>query len=85
MNQGRPPGPFVLRKSDAVHMDQLPQRLAAALRLVHQGMSYRDASAALAIPINTVKTRVHRAREKIIHLRGAAALVAAIKEDEHGT
>jgi RNA polymerase sigma-70 factor (ECF subfamily) len=47
-------------------VSKLPQRLRRAVELVYfQGLTYREAAAALSIPIGTVKSRVNAALEKM--------------------
>lgn len=66
---------FVLRESDEEHLEKLPLIQSEPIRLVHGGMSYEAAAAQLNIPVNTLKTRVHRGRDKVTVMR--AELVAA--------
>lgn len=49
-------------------IDRLPPLLRSAANLVDmQGLSYADASRVLHIPVGTVKSRVHHAREQLRH------------------
>lgn len=65
---------FKLRKeADELHLQKLPLLQSEPIRLIHGGgMSYEAAAAQLNIPINTLKTRVHRGRASIIAMRAAA-------------
>jgi DNA-directed RNA polymerase specialized sigma24 family protein len=65
---------FKLRKKvDEPHLQKLPLLQSEPIRLIHcGGMSYEAAAAQLNIPINTLKTRVHRGRASIIAMRAAA-------------
>lgn len=66
---------FVLRESDEEHLEKLPLIQSEPIRLIHSGLSYEAAAAQLGIPVNTLKTRVHRGRDKVTTMR--AALVAS--------
>jgi RNA polymerase sigma-70 factor (ECF subfamily) len=47
-------------------VDRLPQALKAVIDLVFfQGLKYREAAEVLAIPVGTVKSRVHKARSRL--------------------
>jgi hypothetical protein len=65
----KPKQPFVLRETDKPHLEKIPAKLTEPLRLVHARNSYEQVAAELAIPLNTVKTRVHRARERVLRMR----------------
>jgi DNA-directed RNA polymerase specialized sigma24 family protein len=66
---------FLLYPSDEPHLAQLPpeQRAAVELATNHEGLRYDTIAAQLVIPQGTVKSRVNRAREKILKLRAIAA------------
>lgn len=66
---------FVLKESDEQHLEKLPLIQSEPIRLVHSGIGYQAAAAQLNIPVNTLKTRIHRGRDKITTLR--AQLTAA--------
>ena len=47
-------------------VEELPETLKNTLLLVyHQGMKYREAADVLAIPVGTVKSRLHSALLKL--------------------
>lgn len=50
--------------TEALH--QLPPKLRAPLEAHLQGNRYRDIAEALAVPINTVATRIRTARQKLL-------------------
>lgn len=61
---------FVLRETDAHHLEQIPEQFAHALRAAHAGHgSYKVAAEDLGIKLNTLKTRVHRGRQMVQKLR----------------
>ncbi|MGH9166153.1 MAG: sigma-70 family RNA polymerase sigma factor [Acidimicrobiales bacterium] len=68
------------RSFDAVvadALDRLPARLRDVVQLVDlDGLSYAEAAAALAVPVGTVMSRLHRARGRIRVRLAAAGLVA---------
>ncbi len=73
MTRENPAAAFVLKAEDELLLAQMPACLAAALRKVHEPCNYVSAALELNIPIGTVKSRVHRARAKVIRLRANAA------------
>jgi RNA polymerase sigma-70 factor (ECF subfamily) len=69
---GHEPDPFDSLESAEQHGDvrraveQLPEQLREVLLLVYyQGLKYREAADALAIPVGTVKSRLHAAIRKL--------------------
>jgi predicted DNA-binding protein (UPF0251 family) len=67
--RGRTKTDFILHKSDDIHLTKVRECEAVALRSVHSGIRYEVAAKNLGIPINTLKTRVHRARKIVLTLR----------------
>lgn len=68
-----PKPPFVLLESDKPFLDKIPPRLVEPLQLAHAGNSYRRiADKMLMIPIGTVRSRISRARERILAMRAEA-------------
>lgn len=65
--------PFKLLPSDAALMQGLSQIACDALRLADAGTGYAAIATTLQVPIGTVKSRLNRARLKIIGLRKASA------------
>lgn len=64
---------FSLYPSDAAHVEKLAAPFRAALHSVDaEGKPYKGAAAHLGIPINTLRTRLFRARSTIIELRERA-------------
>lgn len=64
---------FLVYATDDAHLEKLPKDQLAAVHTVDVlGFRYEAASAYLAIPMGTVKTRVHRGRAKVIALRETA-------------
>ncbi|MGH9180267.1 MAG: sigma-70 family RNA polymerase sigma factor [Acidimicrobiales bacterium] len=58
-------------------LDRLPDRFRNVVQLVDlDGLSYAEAASALAIPVGTVMSRLHRARGRIRTRLAAAGLVA---------
>ena len=60
------------RVVDAVTALPEPERDALILH-VWEGLSYEDVAGALGVPIGTVRSRLHRARERLRALAGAVA------------
>jgi len=77
---GRPEDLVVGETFDAVvadALDRLPTRFRDVVQLVDlEGLTYAEAAAALAIPVGTVMSRLHRARGRIRARLSAAGLVA---------
>jgi len=67
-----PNPPFILRETDKQYLVDLPTKLVKILMSVHAGNSYEATATAYNIPIGTVKSRVHRARDHILKARAAA-------------
>jgi RNA polymerase sigma-70 factor (ECF subfamily) len=87
-----PGAALVARQSAAQLMAalaRLPAPFREAIVLVElQDMSYADAAALAGIELNTLRTRVHRAKTKLARLlRAEAAATAPITagDDDHGT
>lgn len=77
MNDRTPKEPFVLLGSDEPHLKKIPPRLVEPLCLAHAGNSYSHIAAdLLKIPVGTVKSRINRARERILVFRAEAAAAA---------
>jgi RNA polymerase sigma-70 factor (ECF subfamily) len=68
---------FTFQPSDAPHIARLSKRHAECLALSRGGASYEAMAISLGIPVGTVKSRVHRARAKIVRLRAKAAEAAS--------
>lgn len=72
--QREPRPDFVLLDSDESHLAKVPVRMILPLRLAHAGFSYGHiAEIMLRVPVGTVKSRINRARQKILRLRAIAA------------
>ena len=70
--QNRPAKNFTLFPSDEDHLRKLDQSTRDILKLAtNEGKDYETISAIAGIPIGTVKSRINRARAKIIELRAA--------------
>lgn len=70
MTRKNPKEPFKLRGTDYPHLQKIPERLVRPLCLLHAGgNTYHSIAAELNIPLGTVKSRISRARERIIQLR----------------
>lgn len=70
---------FVLLESDEPHLAKIPAKLVEPLRLAHKGNGYQHiAEEMLMIPIGTVKSRINRARERILKFRAEAAVAAPV-------
>lgn len=71
----KPAQPFVLKNDDEIFLTKIPERLVEALRAVHppESVSYEQAALDLGIPVGTVKSRVNRARERVLRMRQNAA------------
>lgn len=63
---------FRLRQEDEPFLERLPLPQSESIRLLHSGLTYNAAAAQLNIPLNTLRTRVHRGRASIIAMRAAA-------------
>lgn len=64
---------FILHASDAAHIARLSEAHAAVLALFRENSNYEAMAQALSVPIGTVKSRLNRARAKIVELRAEAA------------
>lgn len=74
MNDSPENKPFVLLESDEAHLAKIPPRLVEPLRLAHAGNGYAHiATELLMIPLGTVKSRINRARERVLKMRAEAA------------
>ena len=63
---------FSLRKSDEPYFDQLAEGQLRVLKLRHhEKMSYEEMVADTGWKLNTIRTRIHRGRQKILELRAA--------------
>lgn len=67
---------FTLAKTDEPFLAQIDPVIVAALRAAHSGDRYTVAAATLGIPVNTLKTRVHRCRQLVMSFRARAAAEA---------
>jgi hypothetical protein len=75
--------PFILLDSDEPHLLKIPVRMVEPLRLAHAGNGYEWIADQLKIPLGTVKSRINRARERIVILRANAAVMNPTWKDEH--
>ena len=65
---------FHLRETDAAHLEKLATGQRVVLKLRHtEKMTYEEIARDTGWPINTIKTRIHRGRQKILELRAAVA------------
>lgn len=63
---------FHLRKTDEKYFDKLAEGQLRVLKLRHhEKMNYAEMVADTGWPLNTVRTRIHRGRQKILELRAA--------------
>jgi len=64
-------------------LGELPEMERAVLVLYHQEeVSYEGIAAALGLPINTVRTHLHRGRKRLSEvLRGSGARAASVEEE----
>jgi DNA-directed RNA polymerase specialized sigma24 family protein len=67
--------PFILLDSDEPHLAKLDPKFVEPLRLAHAGNGYYWISGQLSVPLGTVKSRINRARERIIKMREAEAIM----------
>lgn len=78
MRRPNPAPPFVLKESDEPHLAKIAPKLVEPLRLAHAGNGYEHiATELLMIPVGTVKSRISRARERVLYLRAQAAAASA--------
>lgn len=61
--------PFILLDADEPHLAKLDSKFVVPLRLAHAGNGYDWIADQLKIPLGTVKSRINRARERIIKMR----------------
>lgn len=59
-------------KPTRAELDQLNEKQRKALERFESEESYQAAAMSLGIPLNTFKTRMHRARAKILAMRAGA-------------
>lgn len=76
----QPKEPFVLLGSDEPYLAKIPERLIQPLCLVHAGNSYAFVADQLGVSLGTVKSRINRARERIMVMRAEAAAAAASQQ-----
>lgn len=76
----KPKEPFKLLGSDDPHLAKIPQRLTEPLCMAHAGNGYEFIASELKIPVGTVKSRIHRARERILVMRARTAAAAASQQ-----
>jgi len=60
---------FKFQESDNQFSASIPKDQWEALMKINDGFDYERAAAELNIKIGTLKSRINRAREKILHLR----------------
>jgi hypothetical protein len=72
--------PFILLESDEPFFAKIPERMILPLRLAHGGHGYDWIASQLGIPVGTVKSRINRARERIIKMRENAASPPVMQE-----
>ncbi len=65
--------PFELRDDDKAALDALPYDQRSALLSYHRGNSYAVIADMGMVAVGTVKSRINRARIKILAARAAAA------------
>jgi DNA-binding NarL/FixJ family response regulator len=73
---------FRLMPSDEEHLSILPRKLRQLLELADEGNRYEDISVLTTTSLGTVKSRINRARTKILHMRAAAKTAAIIHAEE---
>lgn len=65
---------FLLYKSDEPYLARLsPVSRSAIERTTNDGMKYEDLATEQNVSVGTVKSRVHRARARILSMRAKAA------------
>lgn len=64
--------PFILLDSDEPYLAVIDPKFTEPLRMAHAGNGYDWIADQLGIPIGTVKSRINRARERIIKMRTEA-------------
>ena len=69
--------PFILLDSDAPYLKRISEQMVKPLRLAHAGNGYAWIAKELELPLGTVKSRINRAREKILIMRAQASVKAA--------
>lgn len=72
---------FALAKADLPYLDKLPAYFAKPIKLLHfEKMNYAEIAADLAIPLGTVKSRIHRGRAAIQRMRNLATIDETFQE-----
>lgn len=64
---------FKLLPTDAAFIEMLPQRMQRVLALSDR--SYADIAAEIGCPLGTIKSRLNRARSRVLKLREEAAAI----------
>lgn len=64
-----PAPPFILQETDKPYLLDMAPKLVEILMSYHAGNSYEATAAAYNIPVGTVRSRIHRARARILKKR----------------
>jgi DNA-directed RNA polymerase specialized sigma24 family protein len=68
--------PFKLLPTDTEHVGQLPKHFASVLSAFETYGRYDTVASVVGLPLGTVKSRLHRARARIVALRGKEGIAA---------
>ena len=69
-------GDFSLLPTDVEHVGKLPKHSVNILAAFESFGNYEDVSNSLGIPLGTVKSRLHRARAKVLASRAETEAAA---------
>jgi DNA-directed RNA polymerase specialized sigma24 family protein len=64
---------FTLYPSDAPHIARLTKEHATVLAMFRENRNYEALAQAIGVPVGTIKSRLNRARAKVVEFRAQAS------------